>query len=93
MILLCVVIIISELWEGDNGYHLYSKLYIILMLNIFNLIQTYWSYTFIARANSDEERTEISVKSSFQLNLPPHLIIPSSSIKLNETIGQGTIID
>ena len=47
---------------------------------------------FTALANSGEERTEISVKSSFQLNLPPHLIIPSASIKLNETIGQGIII-
>ena len=43
-------------------------------------------------ANSGEEQTEISVKSSFQLHLPPHLVIPSSSIKLNETIGQGTVI-
>ena len=45
--------------------------------------------TFIAHADFGEERTEISVKSSFQLDLPPHLIFPSSSIKLNETIGQG----
>ena len=29
------------------------------------------------------------MKSSFELNLPSYLIIPSSSIKLNETIGQG----
>ena len=48
-------------------------------------------FDFTARANSGEERTEISVKSSFQLNLPPHLIIPSVSIKLNETIGQGMV--
>ena len=46
-------------------------------------------YSHTARANSGEDRTEISVKSSFQLNLPPHLIVPSSSIKLDETIGQG----
>ena len=47
---------------------------------------------FIARRRMDsgEERMEISVKSSFQLSLPPHLISPSSSIKLNETIGQGS---
>ena len=30
-----------------------------------------------------------SVQSSYKLNLPPHLIIPSSSIKLVESIGQG----
>ena len=33
---------------------------------------------------------EISVKSSFKLDLPPHLIISSSSIKLLETFGQGS---
>ena len=43
----------------------------------------------IGRENSGEE---IIVKSSFQLNLPPHLIIPSSSIQLSEVIGQGTLM-
>ena len=33
--------------------------------------------------------TEFTVQSSFKLNLPPHLIITASSIKLNEIIGQG----
>ena len=33
--------------------------------------------------------TEFSVQSSFKLNLPPHLIITASSVKLNEIIGQG----
>ena len=46
-------------------------------------------YSFIACQLSAEERTEIAVKSSFQLDLPPQLILPSSSIELNETIGQG----
>ena len=32
------------------------------------------------------------VQSSYKLNLPPHLIIPSSSIKLVESIGQGVCI-
>ena len=32
----------------------------------------------------------ITVQSSYKLNLPPHLIIPSSCIKLIESIGQGT---
>ena len=59
-------------------------------MNAVVLISIFFDFT--ARANSGEERTEISVKSSFQLNLPPHLIFPSASIKLNETIGQGTII-
>ena len=36
-------------------------------------------------------KIEIFVKSSFELSLPPYLIIPSSSIKLNEIIGQGRI--
>ena len=31
----------------------------------------------------------ISVQSSYKLSLPPHLIIPSSCIKLVESIGQG----
>ena len=44
---------------------------------------------FTALASSVEDRSEISVRSSFQLDLPPHLIISSSSIQLNETIGQG----
>ena len=30
-----------------------------------------------------------SVDASFQFDLPPHLIIKSSNIKLTETIGQG----
>ena len=36
--------------------------------------------------------TEFTVQSSFKLNLPPHLIITTSSVKLNEIIGQGIII-
>ena len=31
----------------------------------------------------------LTVQSSFQLEIPPYLIIPSSNIKLVETIGQG----
>ena len=38
---------------------------------------------------SEQDQRKISVESSFKLDLPPHLIIPSASIKLNETIGQG----
>ena len=30
-----------------------------------------------------------SVDASFKFDLPPHLIIQSSNIKLTETIGQG----
>ena len=48
-----------------------------------------WSEFHTAHADSGEDRKEIIVKSSLELNLPPHLIIPSSSIKLNKTIGQG----
>ena len=33
-----------------------------------------------------------SVQSSFKLNLPKHLIIHASNIKLLETIGQGNEI-
>ena len=32
---------------------------------------------------------KISVQSSFKLNLPPPLIFEASTIKLDETIGQG----
>jgi hypothetical protein len=42
------------------------------------------------RTDSGEDtRKEIFVKSSFELHLPPYLIVPSSTIKLNETVGQG----
>jgi hypothetical protein len=37
----------------------------------------------------DLDQRKLSVESSFKLDLPPHLIVPSASIKLNETIGQG----
>ena len=33
-----------------------------------------------------------TVDVSFKFDLPPHLIIKSSNIKLTETIGQGVII-
>ena len=33
-----------------------------------------------------------AVQSSYKLNLPPHLIIHSSNIKMTETIGQGKLI-
>ena len=49
-------------------------------------------YSYAVCANSGEKWTEISVKSLFQLNLSPHLVIPSSNIKLNETTGQGRVI-
>ena len=38
----------------------------------------------------EQDQRKFSVESSFKLDLPPHLIISSASIKLNETIGQGT---
>ena len=38
----------------------------------------------------DEMKT-FSVQSSYKLNLPKCLIIPSSNIKLLETVGQGII--
>ena len=36
-----------------------------------------------------EDKTEISVRSSFKLDILPHLIIPSANIRLQETIGHG----
>ena len=36
--------------------------------------------------------TVLTVQSSFNLKIPPHLIIPSSIIKLVEAIGQGMYI-
>ena len=33
-----------------------------------------------------------AVQSSYKLNLPPHLIIHASNIKMTETIGQGMLI-
>lgn len=52
----------------------------------------YYSYNIIHLVLSHQNGhrgAEMSVQSSFKLHLPPHLIIPSSSLKLNETIGQG----
>ena len=40
----------------------------------------------------DLDQRKVSVESSFKLDLPPHLIIPSAAIKLNETIGQGNSV-
>ena len=34
----------------------------------------------------------MSVQSSYKLKLPPHLILPSSCIKLVEPIGQGSTL-
>ena len=34
----------------------------------------------------------LSVQSSYKLKLPPDLIVPSSNIKLIETIGQGECV-
>ena len=39
----------------------------------------------------ESEQTQIFVQSSYKLNLPPYLIIPSSSIKLTEMIGEGNV--
>ena len=36
--------------------------------------------------------TILTVQSSFNLKIPPHLIIPSSNIKLIEAIGQGIYV-
>ena len=40
----------------------------------------------------EEDRRKLSVESSFKLDLPPHLIIPSASIKLLASIGQGVFL-
>ena len=39
--------------------------------------------------NRDFFPRTISVQSSYKLNLPQHLLIPASDIKLVEPIGQG----
>ena len=31
-----------------------------------------------------------AVQSSYKLNLPPHLIVHASNIKMTETVGQGS---
>ena len=54
------------------------------------IIMKFFSLSVLAKqVDSEGSRSEISVQSSFKLHLPPHLIIPSTSIKLLETIGQG----
>ena len=65
---------------------------IIITVSLINrMINQIQSTILTARADSGEERTEITVKSSFKLDLPPHLIISSSSVKILKTIGQGII--
>ena len=59
------------------------KLYLSISLHFSHIVQTEFG----------EDRKELFVKCSFELSLPPHLIIPSSSIKLTEIIGQGTCIE
>ena len=36
-----------------------------------------------------EQEKNFSVQSSYKLNLPKHLILHASNIKLSESIGQG----
>ena len=38
---------------------------------------------------TDLDARKLSVETSMDIDLPPHLIISSASIKLLETIGQG----
>ena len=76
----------------------YNELSLVQMSKFFRFVLSYETYYFstsffaivLPRQKLTEHRdTELSVQSSFKLDLPPHLIIPSSSLKLNETIGQG----
>lgn len=49
-------------------------------------------YLFLYSANEVDSQpivNRMAVQSSYKLKLPPHLIVPSSSLKLVETIGQG----
>ena len=52
-------------------------------------LYTYSGLALASPAEDEAEQIEISVKSSFKLDLPPHLIVPSTSIKLLQTVGQG----
>ena len=40
----------------------------------------------------DLDQRKLFVESSLVLDLPTHLIVPSANIKLNETIGEGMIL-
>ena len=60
------------------------------------LIMYFISALNLALASPDDAEVELmqmSVKSSFKPDLPPHLIITSSSLKLLQTIGQGYFIN
>ena len=73
-------------WKGGHDSNLYCK------CQVNYTCQFHCIFSHIAQMESSEDRKEIFVKSSLELSLPPHLIIPSSSIKLTEIIGQGIII-
>ena len=65
--------------EEENGECMLFTLYFV-----FSIIHD--NISFIAK------QLIFSVQTSYKLNLPPHLIIHSSSIKLVETIGQGKLV-
>ena len=62
--------------------------YVIYVFSSNNCLAHASSYKCIL-VKRDLDQGKISVESSFILDLPPNLIVPSTSIKLNETIGQG----
>ena len=61
-------------------------LFMLLVMNIYVALGI--SYNLDER---ELDQRKLFVESSFKLDLPPHLIVPSASIKLNETIGQGML--
>ena len=89
--MLCFIITWMHETNGGDDSHLYRKCRAKLETVLVNFIVIWTFLSYIAQAESGEDKTEIFVKNSFELSLPPHLIIPSSSIKLNEIIGQGRI--
>ena len=78
---LCSLAEAEDINQRKINYYTYLTMYtyiiIIIMLSLVILIPA-------ASKN-------LSVQSSFKLNLPPHLIVHSSNIKITQTVGQGTL--
>ena len=80
--------------EGELNYRMSNNYSLqIFHLQRFSENQRSLSPTSLPDVEDSNHRLlsrSLTVQSSLRLEIPPYLIIPSSNIKLVETIGQGT---
>ena len=75
--------------ESELNYQISNK----YSYRIFHLQRFSENQRSLSPTSEDSSRLlsrSLTVQSSFRLEIPPYLIIPSSNIKLVKTIGQGT---